>query len=124
MLSAERLLKPKSEIRTAPPKPPPPEGGGGSTSTAFITAVARNIQNTLWQPNPAPAGLYFLFSVINNLNDNLLTGDRPIALFMPVDLDPLLRQIGQWLTEEIVVQQQQLDGVRVINRLSHGLICS
>jgi len=102
VLGAERLLKPKPELlQTSPPQiegqhetPPSPEGVGGST-VAAIGAVARDLQTALWQPNTAPTGLYFLFSVVNKINENLLTKDRQISLFTPIDMSPLLRQIGQ-----------------------------
>ena len=77
-----------------------PDGGES------IADAARDLQNTLWHPNPAKAGFYFLSGVVNNMNKNLLAEDRPISLFTTVDLGPLLRQIGQWTLLALSVVQQ------------------
>ena len=102
-------LKHKPKLQMSPPKAAagghhetsPPEGGES------IADAARDLQNKLSQSNAVHAGLYSLFSLVNDSINSLLAEDRPISLFTTVDLGPLLLQIGQWALLTLFDVQQR-----------------
>jgi len=74
-----------------------PEGGGGGEPAGGVTiaAIARQIRNHMLERRPVKTALYFLIHVVHMINEHLLSEDSPVTLFTPIDLTPLLCQLGQ-----------------------------